>query len=66
MKDNLGCFCYFIIHIIRYETGGLRPPGGSVKLIATKLTNIVSLEQSQLKPIGRYGGGLLKLALGGK
>ncbi len=35
--------------------------GGSVKLISSKLTSLVSLEQSQLKPIGRYGGGPLKL-----
>ncbi len=49
-----------------YFTPQLRPPWGSVKLISTKLTNIVSLEQSKLKPIGWYGGGLLKLALEGK
>ena len=37
-----------------------------MKLISTKLTNLVSLEQSNHKPIGRYGGGLLKLALRGR
>ncbi len=39
---------------------------GSVKLISFKLTGLVSFEQSQLKPFGRSGGGLLKSALGGK
>ena len=34
-----------------------------MKLISSKLTSLVSLEQTQLKPIGRYGGGLHKLAL---
>ncbi len=37
-----------------------------MKFISSKLTSLVSLEQFQLKPIGRYGGGLLKLALWGK
>ena len=40
----------------------LRPPGGSVKLIFTKLTNLVSLEQSHYKPMnamGICGGGPL-------
>ena len=46
----------------------LRPPGGSVKLTSTstKLTNLVSLEQSHHKSTGMYGGGLIKLAIGGK
>ena len=29
-----------------------------MKLISTKLTNLVSLEQSHHKPVGMYGGGL--------
>ncbi len=33
-----------------------------MKLISSKLTSLVSLEQSQLKPIRRYSGSLLKLA----
>ncbi len=37
-----------------------------MKLISTKLTNIVSSEQSHKKPLGMYGSGLLKFALGGK
>ncbi len=46
----------------------LRPPwgGGSVKLIFTNLTNLMSLEQLHHKPMGMYGGGLLDMALGGK
>ncbi len=35
-----------------------------MKLISSKLTSLVSLEQSQLKPNGRYRGGLLRLPLG--
>ena len=31
-----------------------------MKVISTKLTSLVSLEQSQLKPIGRYGGDNLR------
>ncbi len=34
----------------------LRPPRGSVKLISTKLTNLVLLEQSHHKPMRMYGG----------
>ncbi len=37
-----------------------------MKLISTKLTNLVSLEQSYHKPMLMYGGGLLKLTVGGK
>ena len=33
-----------------------------MKLISSKFTSLVSLEQSQLKPIGRYGGGLLRFS----
>ncbi len=32
---------------------------GSVKFISTKLTKLVSLEQSHHKPMGMYGGVLL-------
>ena len=31
-----------------------------MKLISTKLTNLVSLEQSHHNPMGMYGGGPLK------
>ena len=35
-----------------------------MELISTKLTNLVSLEQSNHKPKGMCGGGLLKVAQG--
>ena len=38
--------------------------GGSVKLVPTMLTNLVSLEQFHRTPMGMYDGGLLKLVLG--
>ena len=44
----------------------LRPPRGVSEahlLQAYKRLSLVFKEQSQLQPIGRYGGGLLKLAL---
>ncbi len=39
----------------------LRPPRGSVKLISTKFTNPVPVEQFHHKPMGFYDGGPLKL-----
>ena len=44
----------------------LRPPRGSLKLIRTNLTNLVSLEQFHHKPMGMNEGDLLDMALGGK
>ena len=35
----------------------LRPPRGSVKLVSTKLTNLVPLEQFHHKPMGMYDSG---------
>ncbi len=43
----------------------LRPPWharGFEKLISTNLTNLMSMEQFDYKPIGMYGGGLLDSA----
>ncbi len=48
-------------YILKVTTGV-----GSAKLIFSKLTGLVSLEQSLYKPVRMYGGGLLKLALGDK
>ncbi len=44
----------------------LRPPRGSVKLISTKVVNLVLLEQCHHNPMSMYVGGVLMLALGGK
>ncbi len=49
---------YSKMHLETFVAISLRPQRGSVKLIFTKLTNIVSLEQSHHKPMGMYGGGL--------
>ncbi len=46
-----------------HKQNALRPSRG---VSEAHLLLLVSLEQSQLKPIGRYGGGLLRFALGGK
>ena len=49
--------------VMTFNTGSyvnrfpLWPPRGSVKLISTKLTDLVSLEQSHRKPLGIYGCG---------
>ena len=54
-------FQFYYKSLLKATTGG-----GAVMLISSKLTSLVSLDQSQLKPIGRYCGSLLKLAQGGK
>ena len=37
-------------------SGQLRPPGGFMELIFTKLINLVPLEQCHHKPMRMYGG----------
>ncbi len=43
----------------------LRPPRGSVKVVSTKFTDLVPMEQFHHKPMGMYDGGLLRYVFDG-
>ncbi len=43
--------------------GAVKATTGSVKLVSTRFTDLVPVEQFNHKPMGMYDGGLLRLAL---
>ena len=54
----------YVNHVMRNCL--LRPLWGSVKLVSTKFTNLMPVEQFHQKPMGMYDCGLSQLAnLGG-